>query len=48
MKIWFLCVVDSASSLIHIANFVHQITFQALKETDELRKNECKQNAAAH
>jgi len=38
MKIWFLCVVDSASSLIHIANFVHQITFQAFKVADELRE----------
>jgi len=38
MKIWFLRVVDSASSLIHITNFVHQISFQAFKVTDELGK----------
>jgi hypothetical protein len=38
MEIWFLCVVDSASSLIHVADFVHHISFQAFKITDELRK----------
>jgi hypothetical protein len=38
MEIRFLCVVDSASSLIHITDFVHHISFQAFKITDELRK----------
>jgi hypothetical protein len=38
MEIWFLCVVNSASSLIYITDFVHHISFQAFEITDELRK----------
>lgn len=43
MQIWFLCVVDSASTLVHIAYFIKWLSIQALKVTDELR-NMHKQN----
>lgn len=37
MKIWFLSVVDSASTLIYISNFIQWLSFQAFQVTDELR-----------